>query len=162
MAQATASCVNHPERTTRVRCCACDRPICTGCMRETPVGMKCRDCARQSMHARGLGKPRHYATAIGAGLGAAVALGALAVLAGLGLFGIIFPLVAGFAVGRVVAWGAKGHRHSGFQAIAAGTTVVGLVAGEALAAARPLHAIIGPSLLGLVIAAVTAAIVAGR
>ena len=130
-------------------------------MRETPVGMKCRACARMPARARGVGKPRHWVMAGGAGLATAIVLGALVTLAHIGLYGIIFPIIAGLIVGRAVAWGAHGNRHGGFMALAAATSVVGLVAGGALAG-HPAE-IVGPaSLLGLVLSAIAAAFVVNR
>jgi len=38
-------CVNHPKRETGVRCSKCGDPLCTRCMVQTPVGMRCRACA---------------------------------------------------------------------------------------------------------------------
>lgn len=131
-------------------------------MRETPVGMKCPDCARMPLHARALGRPRQYATALGAGLGSAVLLGAVDALANLGLLGIIFPMIAGFVVGRAVAWGAKGARHRAFMWIAAGTAVIGLLAGGVVAGGIPASVVLREDLIGLLIAGVIAAIVAGR
>ncbi|HEY2666120.1 MAG TPA: rhomboid family intramembrane serine protease, partial [Actinomycetota bacterium] len=63
MAQMVRHCVHHPRRETRVSCAACGEPICTACMRETPVGMKCPSCSRVSLHARALGTPKQYVTA---------------------------------------------------------------------------------------------------
>jgi hypothetical protein len=162
MAQLLRHCVNHPRRETRVACAACGEPICTDCMRETPVGMKCPSCARVSLHARALGKPKHYVMAAAAGLAAAVALGGLVTLAHIGFFGIIPAILIGLAVGKAVAWGAHGHRHGGFMAIAAATTVLGLAVGELLAAPRHGTAVLAASLLGLVFAGIAAAWMAGR
>jgi membrane associated rhomboid family serine protease len=39
-------CYRHPGRETRVSCSACGRPICPDCMTQTPVGMRCPECAR--------------------------------------------------------------------------------------------------------------------
>lgn len=39
-------CVFHPRRPTALRCGKCDRFICTRCMIQTPVGVRCRDCAQ--------------------------------------------------------------------------------------------------------------------
>ena len=39
------ACMNHPQRETLVHCGKCDRPICVRCMVQTPVGMRCRQCA---------------------------------------------------------------------------------------------------------------------
>lgn len=38
-------CYRHPDRDTLVRCSSCERPICTSCMNETPVGLRCPSCA---------------------------------------------------------------------------------------------------------------------
>src|SRR5256714_12437980 len=156
MAQLLRHCVNHPRRETRVACAACGEPICTDCMRETPVGMKCPSCARVSLHARALGKPKHYVMAATAGLAVAVALGALVTLAHIGFFGIIPAILIGLAVGKAVAWGAHGHRHGGFMAIAAATTVLGLAAGELLVAPPLGPGGLPASLLGLVCAGIAA------
>jgi membrane associated rhomboid family serine protease len=47
-------CYRHPEKTASVLCAHCDRPICTDCMVEAPVGWQCRQCtsggAKRSRH----------------------------------------------------------------------------------------------------------------
>ena len=43
-----AVCYRHPKRPTTVRCQNCEKPICPDCMRDTPVGFRCPDCAPQS------------------------------------------------------------------------------------------------------------------
>jgi hypothetical protein len=162
MATSLRHCVNHPRRETRVSCAACGEPICTNCMRETPVGMKCPSCSRISLHARALGTPKQYVTATAAGLVAATGLGALVTIAHIGFFGIIPAILIGLAVGKAVAWGAQGQRHGGFMAIAAATTVLGLAVGELLVAPRLGPAVLSASLLGLVFAGIAAAWMAGR
>ncbi|MFN3650146.1 MAG: hypothetical protein ACK47B_11255 [Armatimonadota bacterium] len=47
---AAQPCVRHPDRTTLVRCGRCEKPICIDCMVDSPVGKKCRDCARNRTH----------------------------------------------------------------------------------------------------------------
>ncbi|MFT4034651.1 MAG: rhomboid family intramembrane serine protease [Patulibacter sp.] len=47
-AQQTAVCYRHAKRPTAVRCSSCERPICADCMRSTPVGFRCPDCAPTS------------------------------------------------------------------------------------------------------------------
>lgn len=39
-------CDTHPDVETNLRCGKCDKPICPKCMVETPVGARCRECAR--------------------------------------------------------------------------------------------------------------------
>lgn len=43
-------CPRHPKETTLVRCGRCERPICTRCMVDSPVGKKCRECASTRTH----------------------------------------------------------------------------------------------------------------
>lgn len=48
MAAVTAivECPRHPGTETALRCSRCETPICPKCMVQTPVGARCRDCAR--------------------------------------------------------------------------------------------------------------------
>ncbi|MGH2442488.1 MAG: hypothetical protein ACRDFX_04935 [Chloroflexota bacterium] len=39
-------CARHPSRETRLRCSKCETFICTGCIVQTPVGARCRNCAQ--------------------------------------------------------------------------------------------------------------------
>src|SRR5439155_8077403 len=39
------TCYRHPNRETGLSCTECERPICTECMRMTPVGPRCPDHA---------------------------------------------------------------------------------------------------------------------
>ncbi len=41
-----ATCYEHPDRMASSLCRSCERPICTECMVEAPVGWQCRRCAR--------------------------------------------------------------------------------------------------------------------
>lgn len=43
-------CANHPKEMTYVRCGRCETPICVRCMVDTPVGKKCRSCAKARTH----------------------------------------------------------------------------------------------------------------
>jgi hypothetical protein len=42
-----ATCYRHPDRETSVSCSNCGRSICPDCMRQTPVGVRCPECAGQ-------------------------------------------------------------------------------------------------------------------
>ncbi len=46
-ATAEAVCFRHPNRPTNVRCQNCEKPICSDCMRDSPMGYRCPDCAPQ-------------------------------------------------------------------------------------------------------------------
>jgi len=43
---APLACNQHPSVQTRLRCSACETPICPDCAREAAVGYKCPACAR--------------------------------------------------------------------------------------------------------------------
>ncbi len=47
-----ATCYRHPGRETGVSCSNCGRPICPDCMTSSPVGMRCPECARQTVKVR--------------------------------------------------------------------------------------------------------------
>ena len=47
-----ATCYRHPGRETGVSCSSCGRAICPDCMRPTPVGMRCPECAGQRTQVR--------------------------------------------------------------------------------------------------------------
>ena len=73
-----ATCHWHPDRETGLRCGNCGKPVCFECVRQHPVGIRCKECARsarlptyrfsQSDAARGI------AAAVGLGLAGAVVL----------------------------------------------------------------------------------------
>lgn len=74
-------CYRHPGRETLVSCSNCDRPICTDCMVQTAVGIKCPECAGQptgvARAARSAGR------AVGEGAGARVTKALIAVNVGI-------------------------------------------------------------------------------
>ena len=39
-------CYRHPDRETLLSCSNCERPICTSCMTQAAVGVRCPECAR--------------------------------------------------------------------------------------------------------------------
>lgn len=74
-------CYRHPGRETLVSCSNCDRPICTDCMVQTAVGIKCPECAGRPA---GVAKAAHRARrAAGEGTGAVVTKALIAVNAGI-------------------------------------------------------------------------------
>lgn len=131
--------MNHPGRATRVKCSSCFDPICVSCMRETPVGMKCPDCARQPLRVR-YGKPSRYLYAAGAGLGAAGICGAALALAGLGIF---LAALAGLLIGEVIYRTSGGHPAKAIRILAAIVTVIGLSLGVRLTGV-PMSALLSP------------------
>ncbi len=123
----TMRCYRHPKRETRVSCATCGRPICTECMRQTEVGIKCPDDARlpRGAHA-GVMKGSQILRTLLAGVAVAL-LGVPVVFAifQIGFFSLIFSALAGYGAGTLV------HRAGGRN----GGPVAMAISGVAVAAA---------------------------
>ncbi len=128
---AVVTCPRHPEVETALRCNRCDSPICPRCSVLSPVGMKCKDCAKSLRSPIYVVKPGQFARAGAAALVGGVVMGNVwglvllpfsfgffSIFLGVGL-GVAFtrllevttgnkrgPVVIGLAVaGIAVAWG---------------------------------------------------------
>jgi hypothetical protein len=101
----TMRCYRHPDRETRVSCATCGRPICTECMIQTEVGVKCPDDARLPRGARvGIMKRDQVAKSFLAGVAVAL-LGALVVyyvLSQIGFGRLIIAALAGYGAGTLI------------------------------------------------------------
>ena len=99
----TRYCYRHPNRETRVSCAACGRPICTECMRQTEVGIKCPDDARLPRGARvGVMKSDQVVKSFLAGAGVAI-IGIPAVVLLLQLpFSWLLSALAGYGAGTLI------------------------------------------------------------
>ena len=121
----TMRCYRHPKRETRVSCATCGRPICTECMRQTEVGIKCPDDARLPRGARaGVMKGSQIARSLLAGVAVAL-LGVPVVFAifQIGFFSLILSALAGYGAGTLVH--RAGGRNGGPVAMAiSGVAVV--------------------------------------
>src|SRR5687768_12217654 len=122
-------CYRHPDRETWLRCGRCERPICTGCAMQGPVGSRCRQC----------GKPAHDPltsfTPIQLATGATLALGGGLVSGLAGAVGILGLCVALFAGGLVAETARRriGYKQGPvFGALVFGGLMVGALAGYAL------------------------------
>jgi hypothetical protein len=124
----TMRCYRHPDRETRVSCATCGRPICTECMVQTEVGIKCPDDARLPRGARaGVMKRDQVTKSLLAGIAVAV-LGALIVyyvLPQIGFGRLILSALAGWGAGTLI------HRAGGRN----GGPLTMAISGVAVAAA---------------------------
>src|SRR5215210_7972676 len=129
----TMYCYRHPDRETRVSCATCGRPICTECMVQTEVGIKCPDDARLPRGARaGAMKRDQLAKSFLAGVAVAV-LGALIVyfvLPQIGFGRLILSAVAGWGAGILVH--RAGGRNGGPLAMAISGVAVAVAFAPAL------------------------------
>lgn len=98
-------CYRHPKRETWVSCATCGRPICTECMVQTDVGIKCPDDARLPRGARaGAMKTGQVMKTLLAGVAVAVAGAVLVyfVFPQIGFGRLILSALAGYGAGTLV------------------------------------------------------------
>lgn len=122
----TMRCYRHPNRETRVSCATCGRPICTECMVQTDVGIKCPDDARLPRGAQaGVMKRGQVFRSLLAGLAVAVA-GFFVVFAifEIRFFTLILSALAGYGAGKLIH--RAGGRNGGLVAMAISGVAVAL------------------------------------
>ncbi|MFC1914278.1 B-box zinc finger protein [Chloroflexota bacterium] len=100
-------CAIHSDVETNLRCGKCDKPICPRCMVQTPVGARCRDCARLYTLPTYRVSATHYLRATGAASGMAIICGFIwGIIAGFIPFFYLNLLIAsgvGYAIGEVTS-----------------------------------------------------------
>src|SRR3954464_2076957 len=92
-------CAADPKVETGLRCGRCDTPICPRCLVMTPVGAKCRNCARLKPLPMFVAGPKHLAIACGVGLATGL-IGSVVMLFGsrFGLLSLLLAAVVGYGV----------------------------------------------------------------
>lgn len=124
--------------------------------------MKCHDCAQLPRRAVTIGKPRNYLASAAASFFSAATMGALLVFFNIPFFGLVLPLLAGYAIGTLVRKISRGLGHGTMQAVTAFATAAGLTVGRSLMGMPFLLQIRGSLLLGTILAATAAAVTVAR
>ena len=127
----TVTCHWHPTVSTGLSCGQCRRPICTDCMVQVPVGIRCRECGRAQPLPTFDVRPANYARAIVAAVGIVI-LGTilwfvLAAFATAWLASIVMPLAVGYAAGELISRLVNLKRSRGLMYIAGGTVVISAI-----------------------------------
>ncbi len=94
-------CARHPDTETNLSCGRCEEPICPSCMVHTPVGYRCKDCAR-------VRPPPTFdvnSVYLARGIGASAALG----VAGGLIFWLLSLLLGGVAYWQAIAFAGIGY-----------------------------------------------------
>lgn len=68
-------CATHPDVETNLRCGKCGKLICPRCLVQTPVGARCRECAKLYKLPTYRITPVYYLRAAGTAFGMGIALG---------------------------------------------------------------------------------------
>lgn len=116
-------CAFHPGVETNVRCVQCDRYMCPKDYVPTPVGYKCKECARQLPSARRVVKPKQLALALAAALAAGIAGAFLVRVIGYGFF--LIPMFLGILTGEAARRASGGHREIAIAVIAGAGVLIG-------------------------------------
>jgi len=121
-------CATHPNIETNLRCGKCGKPICPKCLVQTPVGARCRDCARLYKLPTYNVSLKFYLRAVSTALGMAIVCGVTWWVIGSILlrylyyipfvFNLIMAIVIGYAIGEVVSLSVNRKRGTGLAVVA--------------------------------------------
>jgi hypothetical protein len=124
---APVRCAAHPDVETNLRCGKCGKAICPKCMVTTPVGARCRDCARLYKLPTYRLSSGYYLRAASAALGMAVVIGVVWGIIESYLpfrfFSLIIGAGVGYAIGEVVSL-AVNRKRGVWLAVMGGAAVV--------------------------------------
>ncbi len=127
--EANASYCNwHPDTETRLFCSQCGKSICTLCMVQVPVGIRCRECGRPERLPTYDVQPSYLLRAVGAGAAVAIVGGVLwlglnAIFGGVPLVSSIFGLAVAYAIGEIISRAVNRKRGVTLAWIAGGSMV---------------------------------------
>lgn len=122
-------CHWHPTVETRLSCSQCGKSMCTQCLVQAPVGIRCRECGRAEKMPTFDVQPTYYAKAVGVGIGVAIGGGLLwlvfnLIFGGLPFLPSLAALAMGYGAGELISMSVNRKRSNGLAWIA-GSSVVG-------------------------------------
>ena len=125
-------CYWHPETETRLFCSHCGKSICTLCLVQVPVGIRCRECGRPEKLPTYDVQPTYYFRAIAVAFGVALIGGGLWYLlnhlfGGVPFISSILGLAVAYAIGELVSRAVNRKRGVGLAWIAGSAMVVAYI-----------------------------------
>jgi hypothetical protein len=124
-------CYRHPDRETWVRCGRCDRPVCSACSMQGPVGIRCRTCGTPARDPLTRLRPREAVAGVGIALGGGIIGGLLAPFIG-PLGAVCFGFLVGLGIGSAVARATAFKRGWRIGLIVCGGILIGIPLGLGL------------------------------
>lgn len=162
--EANASYCNwHPDTETRLFCSHCGKSICTLCLVQVPVGIRCPECGRPEKLPTYDVQPAYLLRAVAVAVGVAVVGGVLwlflnAQFGGVPFISSIFGLAVAYAIGELISRAVNRKRGVALSWIAGGAMVMAyLISGGFLQLLSSSFINVLFSLLFLAIAVYTAA-----
>ena len=120
-------CYRHPDRETWIRCGRCDRPICTSCAMQGPVGSRCKQCGKLAFDPLTSFTPTQLVLGIGTALVGGIVSGFIA--ARIGFFAIFISYFAGGFIAEFVVRATGYKRGPVMLAIVLGGIAAGTLIG---------------------------------
>lgn len=122
-------CAWHPAVETRLFCSHCGKSICTQCLVQVPVGIRCPDCGKTEKLPTFDVQPTYYLRASLAGLGAAIVGGLLWGLLEAWIGGWIFvssfiAIGVGYGIGEAISVAVNRKRGTGLSIVAGGAVTL--------------------------------------
>lgn len=122
-------CNWHPDTETRLFCSQCGKSICTLCMVQVPVGIRCRECGRAERLPTYDVQPTYFLRAIGVAAAVSVVGGVIwlwlnATFGGVPFVSSIFGLAVAYAIGELISRAVNRKRSIALAWIAGGAMVV--------------------------------------
>jgi MFS family permease len=121
-------CYRHPDRETWIRCGRCDRPICTSCAMQGPVGSRCKQCGKLAFDPLTSFTAQQLLLGVATAVGAGIVAGFIA--ARIGFFSIFISYFAGMFIADIVQRVTGYKRGPVMLAIVLGGIVIGTLAGS--------------------------------
>ena len=127
-------CAEHPKVETNLRCNQCDTPICPRCLVQTPVGAKCKNCARLRRLPTFEVSPVQLltGTVVGAGLGIGLGL-AWGFLGRFIPFGsLLIPIGIAFVIGEGISLTVNQKRGRALLIVGAGGVLLSFMVSSSI------------------------------
>jgi hypothetical protein len=127
-------CSLHPDVETNLRCGKCEKLICPRCMVQTPVGARCKECARVYKIPTYTVSKSYYLRAAFAAVGIALACGILwsflySLIPYFFFFNIFLGAVVGYACAEIIGLATNRKRGIGLTIVASGAVVLSYLVG---------------------------------
>ena len=128
--EANASYCNwHPDTETRLYCSHCGKSICTLCLVQAPVGIRCRECGRPERLPTYDVQPTYMLRAVGVAVAVSIVGGVLwlslnALFGAVPFISSIFGLAVAYAIGELISRSVNRKRGTALAWIAGGAMVV--------------------------------------
>lgn len=158
-------CANHKSTETALRCGKCEKPICGRCVIFTPVGTRCRECARLTRIPTYNVGVAYITRGVAAGMAAALGVGVLGgYLLRTGVLPVPYllgPLVLagiGYVAAEAVSLATNRKRGPALRVVAVASFIAGYLALEILTPGP----LVVASLWGIAAFIVAIAIIVGR